>query len=82
MVILNPLELAEVRRGVSKGESPDWDKTTINAALQAIEDLIESSRVAISNAIDSATAPYVLGGAMKKNLVAQSFRQWSRREGV
>ena len=41
MVILNPVELAEVRRGASKGESRDWDKATINAALQAIEDLIK-----------------------------------------
>ena len=80
MVILNPVELAEVRRGVSKDEFPDWNKATINAALQAIEDLIESSRAAISNTINAATSPYVFSAGMKKKLVAHYFAQKFRRD--
>lgn len=42
MAVLTPDELTAMRREAARGEHPDWDKPTINAALQAAEDVLET----------------------------------------
>ena len=60
----------------------DFDKPTVNAALQAIDDLIEDNKAAISTAIDNATAPYTFGVAEKKLLVAYYFLRKAKIDGA
>jgi hypothetical protein len=73
MAVLTNLELAEIRRGVAGDtDTQDWDKTIINAALQAIEDWYENNKAAGATAIDTATSPYTFTTAVKKKL----FRFW------
>ena len=83
MATLDALQLAELRREIARDTATqDWNKTTVNAALQAIEDWFEANKVSGSTAVDTATAPYVFTGALKKKL----FRFWllekSKREAV
>lgn len=81
MAVLTPVELAELRREVSRGEgSVPWDKVTVNAALQAIEDSFEASRAGMQTALDNASAPFAFGPALKGKLLAAWLRQKSRRE--
>ena len=42
MAILAPEELTALRREAARDEHPDWDKPTINAALQGSEDVLEA----------------------------------------
>lgn len=76
MAVLTSDELAFNRQGDADGEvSLDWDKATINAAIQALEDWYETSgRVAASTAIDAATAPYVFSNPIKKKIGRWWFR--------
>ena len=70
MPILTNQQLTEARNSCEKYiSSVNYDKTQINAALQAIEDTFEASRAAFSSAINAATAPLVLSNAQKKSLV-------------
>lgn len=83
MAILKAEELAELRRSLARAESTvDWDKPIINAALQAIENLVEGAKPSINTAINTATSPYVFSATHKKKLLAYYFQQKFRREGV
>lgn len=82
LAILQPGELTELRQQATRNQTVDFSKQTINAALQALEDLMESNRVALSNAINSATAPYMFTPVMKRRLFALWCRQKFKREGV
>ena len=42
MAVLTPDELTALRRETARDEHPDWDKPTINAALQGAEDVLEA----------------------------------------
>ncbi len=42
MTVLTPNDLTALRRAVARDEHPDWDKPTINAALQGAEDVLEA----------------------------------------
>ena len=81
MATLTPTERAELRRDVVRGDSPiDFDKGTINAALQAVEDWFEGERATVSAAIDAATSPYVFSNARKKKLVRFYLKLKFRKE--
>lgn len=76
MAILTLDQLAELRRGLaSKQVTVNYDKPTINKALQAIEDAIESQKLSLSAKIDQATAPIVLSKVQKDLLVEPWFEQ-------
>lgn len=47
-----------------------YTKVQMDAALQAVENWLEANRVALSTAINTATAPLVLTAAQKRALVA------------
>lgn len=58
------------RRAAAATTTQTWTKAQVGAALQALEDLMESSgRTAINNAIEGA-APGVFSGAQKRLLFA------------
>ena len=83
MAQLTAVQLAEMRRRfvVRWGDDPvDFDKPTINAAFQAVEDWYEDNKAQISTDIDAATAPYTFTGQQKKLLGAYWLLQKSGRE--
>lgn len=82
MAILLPHELTELRQSTSKNQIVNYSKSQVNSALQAIEDWLEGNRVSLSNAINTATAPYVFPPAMKRRMFAHWCRQKFGREGV
>ncbi|MEE9293511.1 MAG: hypothetical protein V3W34_00900 [Phycisphaerae bacterium] len=82
MAILTADELAGLRRRMAaSAEAVDWDKDTVNAALQAVEDKFELIRSDISAAIDTAAAPFVFTVQQKKKLVGATLQRKFAREG-
>lgn len=57
----------ELRRELADGRNPTWTKAQVNAAAQAVEDLLEqaSTQTAINNAIEAAAAG-VFNAAQKR----------------
>jgi hypothetical protein len=74
MATLTSDELTEVRRILAQkqGDGVNWTKAQINAAAQAVEDLLvtTSFQNAVSSAINTATSPLVMTAAQKKYLFA------------
>ncbi len=71
MAVLNAEELVDARRLAKKLLGTlDYDKATINAAVQAIEDWFETNRSGISEDIDTATCPAVMSNPEMKRLGA------------
>lgn len=60
---------ADIRAELALGRNPSWTKAQLNAAAQAIEDLLEqaSTQTAINNAIEAAAAG-VFNAAQKRAL--------------
>lgn len=82
MAILTDLELAELRREVAKEVGTvTWDKATINAALQAIEDWYEGQRATVAGDINAATTPFVFTGLQKKKMAKHFIRQKFEKGG-
>lgn len=81
MAILTVVELQMIRNNCSAKIIVPCTKAQINAAAQAVEDLITNNATAISNAIDAATSPVVLSNALKKKLVAEVLDAKFRRDG-
>lgn len=72
--------LALRRRAAASSATQTWTKAQVNAALQAIEDLMETTgRTAINNAIEGA-APGVFNGAQKRLLFA-AYCEFKFRKG-
>jgi len=72
MAILTAPQLDEVRQAyVREHGVADVTKPKLNAAIQAVEDVLSSAGVqtAFNNAINTATAPTVLTAAQKRLLV-------------
>jgi len=82
MATIDSDELAAARRKLAESLVPDYDKDTINSALQAIEDWWDSAatKTAASDAIDTATSPTVLSNPVKKKLGAAWMFQKAFRE--
>jgi hypothetical protein len=81
MAVLTSGELAELRQLASTIKVPvTWDKATVNAALQAIEDWFEANRASLGSAIETA-APGVFTNTEKKGLVKYWLRQKFNRGG-
>ena len=53
----------------------DFDKPTINAAFQAMEDWLQANKAAAATAINVATAPYVFSNTEKRQIAAIYF-EW------
>ena len=82
MATLTSEQLTQLRQEIARGESVVvWDKPTINAACQAVEDEIEGLKAAISAAIYPATSPVVLSNSIKLKLVKFYFHQKFNRGG-
>jgi hypothetical protein len=89
MAVLTNAELETVRRQAARRAPATWTKAQINAALQAIEDAVQSTsnvgarslKTYLGNAIEAA-APGVFGAAAKDEL----FSLWQvlniRRGGL
>ncbi len=71
MAVLTDSELHQIRRQIVRAmrNNIDFDKPTVNAAIQAIEDRIESSKPIISADIDAAIAPATMTAAQKTKIV-------------
>ena len=83
MAVLTAIQLAELRQKMSNlFPAVNYNKATINAGLQAIEDWFEANKAAGSTALDTATAPYVFTAAKKKTLFAIWLLQKYGREIV
>ena len=70
-MILTIEELQNIRQGCASTLPVNYTKTQINAAAQAVENLLTNNASAISNAIDSATSPFIFSNTQKKLIVAQ-----------
>ncbi len=82
MAVLTVGELAELRKSLAaESDVVTWNKATINAALQALEDWYEAERAVVSGLINAATDPFVFTNAQKKKLARYFLRQKFRREG-
>jgi hypothetical protein len=69
MAILTPTQLAALRQECARAaQVVTWDRPTVNAALQAIEDWFEANRAALGAAIEAA-APGAFTNAQKRALV-------------
>ena len=83
MAILTLKQLADIRQSCYKGApAVDYDKTQINAMLQAVEDWFEANRNSLNTAINTATAPKVFTIAQKKRAVAYWLEQKFQTEKV
>lgn len=90
MATLTDAEKVKIRNAIArKAATADipirWGKAAINAAAQAVEDLLVSSAVTISNAIDAATVgPYgiTFTAAEKKWIVAWALSAKFDRDKV
>lgn len=69
MAVLTPEILAQIRREFTVGLNPTWNKTEVNAVLQAVEDWFEANRTSLGAAMEAA-APGKFNAAMKKRLAA------------
>jgi len=71
MAILTVEILANARNACEKLGAVDYDKPQINAAFQAVEDLLTSNATKnqINSTIDTATAPKTLSAAQKREIV-------------
>jgi len=80
MATLTAEQLTELRQGTCRDLHPDFNKTQINAMLQAIEDWFEAARPSLNTAINTATAPYVFSAANKKKALSYWCAQKYGRE--
>ncbi len=82
MAILTADEMAALRRQVAApAQTVGWDKSTVNTALQAVEDKFELIRSDISATIDAAATPFVFTALQKRKLVGAVLRRKFTREG-
>ena len=82
MAILTVEQLVQLRQDLEKrGHTINYNKLQINAAFQGLEDWYQAASVqnALSNAIDTATAPLVLTPQQKLALVCVALRRLSNR---
>ena len=80
MATLTPAQLAELRRGAvrelrSRGRAVDYDKPTINASFQSIEDWIVANFAELI-----AATPGPFSSAEKRWLIAYYLHQRAERE--
>lgn len=82
MAVLTIEQKVEFMQAMAADSPPpiDWDKPTIYAAVQAIEDWFESERATVSTLIDTATSPFVFTNPQKKKLARWFLKQKSLRE--
>lgn len=82
MAVLTDDETTVIRQSLAQGETPNWTKAQINAAAQAVEDILVGAtlQTAISNAINTATSPVVLTATQKRRLVAFVLERKYRRD--
>jgi hypothetical protein len=84
MAVFTAEQLGELRTAICRNTATQhWTKPQINAAIQAIEDLMvqPSTRTAVSNAIE-AVAAGVFDVAEKELLFAIWSLTYARRQGV
>jgi len=82
MAILTARQLDEVRQALVRELTADgvtginFTKPQVNAAIQAVEDVLTGAalQTALSNAMNTATSPLVLTAAQKKLLVRWVLR--------
>jgi len=81
-MMLTNQQLAELRRAVARGRADvPWDKGTINAALQAIEDAFEANRTTLEAAVDVSTAA-LDGRTFAKAEKAELISAWSQQKAT
>lgn len=81
MAVLDATQLAALRREIVRGMATvDFDKSTINAALQAVEDTFEGIRAQLNIGINAAISPVVLPAPVKKSLIKFWLQQKAGRE--
>ena len=70
MATISTPHLVACRRGLERSGNPiNYNKTQINAAIQAIEDRFEATRSGFNTAIEGA-APGIFSAAQKRQLFA------------
>lgn len=74
MATLTSDQLAQIRQGIAATETVNFTKSDINAAIQKVEDVFETNRIALGTAINTATSPLVLTTSQKKAVV----REWCK----
>lgn len=83
MATLTADQLTDLRQACANGQAipVNYTKPQINAALQAIEDWMEANKASLSQAINTATDPFVFTAAQKKELGRYWFKQKFERGG-
>ena len=83
MAVLTVTELAKIRRALSRGAgvSETWVKAEVNAASQAIEDRLQSSKPTLNADIETA-APGVFNNTQKRLIFANAAVRFALGEGV
>jgi hypothetical protein len=83
MVALTTKQLAQIRQGMARGRaSVPWDKPTVDAAIQALEEWFESEKGNVSIIINNATGGPVFTVTQKKKLVALFISQQAKQDGA
>lgn len=78
MATLSNDDLAEIRRKIEAkfnlgASTINYDKGTVNAAIQVLEDWYQDQKAVVSASVNSATSPFVFSNAAKKALGAYYF---------
>ncbi len=64
---MTPEQLVKIRKRIPAG---NWNKSTINTAIDTIDDLFNGVKASWSSAINDATAPFTFTNAQKKLIFA------------
>jgi len=80
MAIINTNELAKIRQALATTNEVDYKRSTLNAAVQAIEDWFEADKLTLSGLIDTATSPVILTNQQKKKLAGFWMIRKAKRE--
>lgn len=81
MAILDQNKLAQMRRRIAFNNAVTWDKQQVNAALQAIENVLQGNVGALNNAIES-TSPGVFTTGQKKLIFANAALNFAAVSGA
>ncbi len=83
MAVLTDEQLTKVRRKMAQHlASFGFDKPTVNAAIQEMEDWYESEKATVSSRLDTVTSPVVLTNAEKKAIGGAFLVEKALRELV
>ncbi len=82
MAVLDASQLANLRKRMQREwiTPTDFNKSIVNATIQALEDWYEGERSVVSGLMNTASSPKSFTNAEKK-LIAKQFLAWKNEQG-